>query len=538
MFFDPSPPPAFGESPQALLQNGFHLLQQGRVQEAWNAFQSVVRLDPDSALGHHMVGLIALRAGQVELGVESLRRSIALDPSDPSAYGNLANGLRDLGRHDEALLAYDKALALAPTFLDALNNRANLFIKIGRHGDALADYDRALAQNARIPFMHNQRANALRLLGRHGEALDACAAALALDPAHGDAHLNRATVLGELGRYEEAVADYEACLALNPDRPEAQFYSGTALLALGDYERGWARYEARTRLKGQWRVVSDLDAAAPAWFGETPLQGKTILLHAEQGLGDTIQFSRYADLAKAQGATVILQVDAPLVSLVSTLKGADRVIAKDDPRPDFDLHASIMSLPGAFRTTLATVPAQTPYLRADPAKVAAWSQRLGPRTRPRVGLVWAGGIKPDRPDLVRRNMPLRLLAPLADAEVDFVSLQKGEAAEAELARLVAAGWNGPAMFEAAGDLRDFSDTAALVETLDLLITVDTSTAHLAGALGKPVWILNRYDNCWRWMRERADSPWYPTARLFRQSAFGDWAPVVRDVAEALKTLEA
>jgi tetratricopeptide (TPR) repeat protein len=532
VFSGPSSPS--NASPQALLQTGFQLLQQGRMQEAWNAFQTLVRLDPNSALGHHMVGLIALRTGQLDLGVQSLRRSIALDPSDPSAYGNLANGLRDLGRTDEALQAYGKALAVAPTFLDALNNRANLLVKIGRHADALADYDRAIAQNARVPSLHNQRANALRLLERHDDALQACAAALALDPAHAEALLNRATVLGELGRHRDAVADYEACLALNPDQAEAQFYGATAYLALGDYARGWPRYEARKRLKGAWRVVSALDDAAPAWFGETSLEGKTLLLHAEQGLGDTLQFARYANLAKAQGATVILQVDAPLVSLISTLKGADRVIAKDGARPPFDLHASIMSLPGAFRTTLDTVPAATPYLSADTAKVAAWAQRLGPKTRPRVGLVWAGGLKPDRPDLVRRNIPLRLLEPLAQADVDFVSLQKGEGTEGELAALLAQGWTGPAMIEAAADLHDFSDTAALVQALDLVITVDTSTAHLAGALGKPVWILNRYDNCWRWMTDRADTPWYPTARLFRQRTFGDWTPVVGEVVEALR----
>jgi tetratricopeptide (TPR) repeat protein len=538
VFFDPSPPPAFGESPQALLQSGLQLLQQGRVQEAWNAFQSVVRMDPDSALGHHMVGLIALGAGQLEPGVESLKRSIALDPSDPSAYGNLGNGLRDLGRHDEALRAYGKALALSPTFLHALNNRAILFSRLGRFDEALADYDRALASDGRAAFLHNHRANALLMLGRRAEALESCTEAIRLDTAYGEAYLNRGTILAELGRDAEAIADYEACLALNPDRAEAQFYSGTSYLTLGDYGRGWPLYEARTRLRGPRRVVADADFEQPVWFGEAPLAGKTILLHSEQGLGDTLQFCRYADLAKAQGATVILQVEAPLVSLLSTLSGADRVLAKGEVLPEFDLHASIMSLPGAFRTTLQTVPAETPYLRADPGKTAAWATRLGPRTRPRVGLVWSGGVRPERPDLVRRNMPLSLLAPLAAAPVDFVSLQKGAQAEGELARLRAARWNGPAMFEAAADLKDFSDTAALMQNLDLVITVDTSTAHLAGALGKPVWILNRFDNCWRWMRERADSPWYPTARLFRQKAFGDWAPVVQEVAAALTTFEA
>jgi tetratricopeptide (TPR) repeat protein len=524
----------YGSSPQALLQTGFQLLQQGRVEEAWNAFHSALRLDPKSAVGHHMVGLIALQTGQLETGVESMRRSIALDPSDPAAHGNLANGLRDLGRTDEALEAYGAALAITPSFLNALSNRAVLFSRLDRFDEALADYDRALSLAGGAASLHNNRAYVLRVLGRHAEALASCDTALRLDPAYADAHLNHATVLAELGRHEEAVAAYDACLALNPDRVEALFYSGAAHLTLGDYERGWQRYEARTRMQGMRRANAEF--TQPVWNGDTPLKGKTILLHSEQGLGDTLQFCRYANLVKAQGATVILQVETPLVRLLSSLTGADRVLAKGADVPDFDLHASLMSLPHAFRTRLETVPAEVPYLYAEPHKITAWAQRLGPRTRPRVGLVWSGGSQSDRPDLRnvyrRRDIALAMLAPLAQADVDFVSLQKGEPAVSELA-----GWDGPPILNTAASLHDFSDTAALVENLDLVITVDTSAAHLAGALGKPVWILNRFDSCWRWMRERTDSPWYPSARLFRPKTFDDWAPVVQDVAEALRTFK-
>jgi tetratricopeptide (TPR) repeat protein len=527
-----------GSSPsaQALLETGFRSLQHGRGQAAWDAFHALLRLEPDNALGHHMVGLMALQAGQLEMGVASLRRSIALDPADPAAYGNLANGLRDLGRTGEALEAYAQALALAPRFLDALHNRAVLFSRLGRFEAALADYDAALAQEGRIAALHNARASALLALGRHGEALDSCAAALRLDPANGDAQLNRASVLCELGRHEEALAAYDACLAVNPGRPAALYYSGTAWLTLGDYGRGWALYEARLGLGGVRGAGPQAGFAQPAWTGETPLSGKTLLLTSEQGLGDTLQFCRYADLAKAQGATVILQAEAPLVALLSTLKGADRVLAKGAALPPFDLHASLMSLPHAFGTRLDTVPAQVPYLHAEPDKVAAWARRLGPKTRPRVGLAWAGGFQAERTDLrtvyQRRDIPLAMLAPLAGAEVDFVSLQKGEPAHGELAH-----WAGPAMLDPAAELHDLSHTAALIENLDLVITVDTAVAHLAGALGKPVWILNRFDSCWRWMRERTDSPWYPTARLFRQQTLGDWPPVVREVGEALRAFK-
>jgi tetratricopeptide (TPR) repeat protein len=218
------------------------------VEDAWNAFHALLRLDPNSALGHHMVGLIALRTGRLEMGVESLRRSITLDPSDPAAYGNLGNGLRDLGRTDEALQAYGTALAMAHSLLDALNSRAQ-------------------EQGRRVALLHNDSASVLRSLGRHAEALDGCAAALRADPSYGDAHLNRATVLSDLGRYEEALADYEACLAVDPGRPEALFHSATAYLALGDYERGWERYETRMDLQGMRRIVPDIGFTQPIWTG-------------------------------------------------------------------------------------------------------------------------------------------------------------------------------------------------------------------------------------------------------------------------------
>jgi hypothetical protein len=636
-------------SVQGLLQTGFQLFQQGRAEEAWNAFHEAVARDPQSAFAHHMIGLIALQAGALEMGVDSLRRAIALQPDDPAAWGNLANGLRELQRTDEALEAYARALTLAPGFADALNNRAILLGRLGRHAESLADYDRAIAAEPRAPSLHNNRAdalralgraeeavagyqhalaldpdlveawynlggvlaahrrpkealaafdkalalrpgmvearmnranvlvdlarhdealegydqalaflradaaeaapafsnraNVLRMLGRHAEAIESCDVAIRLDPAYADPLLNRAAVEMELGRIEKAAADAEASLALNPDLADAGFIGGMAHLSLGDFERGWARYEARLDMRGQNQFAAERDLPQPYWRGQAPLEGKTLLLYSEQGLGDTLQFCRYAALAKAAGANVILEVEAPLVRLLSTLEGADLVLEKGAPLPPFDLHASLMSLPLAFGTRLDTVPAKIPYLYAEPDKAAAWAARLhahfGGRRRPRVGLVWSGGFRPDQPSQWninrRRNIPLETLAPLAGAAVDFVSLQKGEPAESELAALVAQGWNGPALADFASGLNDFSDTAALIDNLDLVISVDTSTAHLAGAMDKPVWILNRFDNCWRWLLHRSDSPWYPTARLFRQAGFDDWAPVVREVAAALKS---
>jgi tetratricopeptide (TPR) repeat protein len=632
-------------SPQALLQTGFQLLQQGRLEEAWNAYHEALRLDPNQALAHHMIGLIALQAGQFEIGVESLQRSIALNPGDSVAYGNLGNGLSQLGRSDEALTAYAKALVLNPAFLDALNNRAILLGRLGRHAEALADYDRALTAEPRAAFVHNNRAealkglgrteealasydqaialdpsgtdaiynranleaelrlreaaetdyrrvislrpdhleahvnlgnlladldrpaealasydlalamrpdlppalsnraDALRMLGRYDEALDTCGRAIALDPSFSDALINRAAVLFELARHREAADDFEAALRLDPGRAEAETHLGCALLALGDYQAGWARYEARSRItEERSRFVVDRAFGRTQWRGEEPLQGKTILLHSEQGLGDTLQFCRYASLAEAAGARVVLEAEKPLLPVLETLAGVETVVEKGTALPEFDLHCSLMSLPRAFRTSLETVPAAVPYLHADRDKVRSWAKRLGARGRPRVGLVWSGGFRADRPQLWalnrRRNIALELLAPLAAADADFYSLQKGQPAEGELAELQARGWDGPAITDFTADLHDFGDTAALIDNLDLVISVDTSTAHLAGAMGKPVWLLNRFDSCWRWMTDRADSPWYPTLRLFRQKRIGEWGPVVEDVARTLQDFRA
>jgi tetratricopeptide (TPR) repeat protein len=621
---------------QALLQTGFQLLQQGRAEEAWNAFHQVLQADPDNALAHHMVGLIAMQAGQLEIGVESMRRSIALQPGDPVAHGNLGNGLRDLGRLDEALAAYAMALALAPDFLDALNNRAILHGRAGRPAEALQDYDRALAIDPAVAFLHNNRAealralgrfdealagwdravaldpgsvealynranlladlrrreaaardyeaaialnpayvqallnfgnllvdlgrqaealalydrvlalqgdlapalsnraNALRMLGRYDEALESCDAAIRLDPAYPDPLLNRAGVKFELGRVRDAVADYEACLSLKPDMAEAGFTGGMAHLSLGDYERGWELYEARLRMRGASQFVAERNVPQPYWRGQTPLQGKTLLLFSEQGLGDTLQFCRYVPLMHP-GAKIVLEVEQPSLRLLSRLPGVTTILARGDELPPFDLQCPLMSLPRAFRTTLDSIPADTPYLFADDAAVAVWRARLAGLDGLRVGLVWAGQSRPE-PTLAaldrRRSVSLARMAPLGEVPgVHWISLQKGEpAAESKNPP------QGMVLHDFTEELDDFDDTAALIANLDLVITIDSAVVHLAGALGKPVWLLNRFDTCWRWLLGRDDSLWYPTLRQFRQPRPGDWDSVILRIREALQRL--
>ncbi len=271
----------------------------------------------------------------------------------------------------------------------------------------------------------------------------------------------------------------------------------------------------------------------PLWLGEQDIAGKTLFLWWEQGLGDTIQFCRYATLAEARGAQVVMSVQQPLRELLKRISPTIRIVEQDEVPADFDYHCPLLSLPVAFGTTLETIPAKIPYLRSNSEKSLFWQEKLGEKNKPRVGLVWSGGFRPDQPEVWsvnrRRNIPLATLAALKNPDIEFYSLQKGQPAESELAELVRGNWDGPRLIDFTSLLNDFSDTAALIENLDLVISVDTSTAHLAGALGKPVWILNRFDTDWRWLLERTDSPWYPTAKLYRQEKAGDWDAVVRRV---------
>jgi hypothetical protein len=341
-------------------------------------------------------------------------------------------------------------------------------------------------------------------------------------------------VLAILGRSAEADASFREALRLQPDQADAHANRGMALLLAGQFEEGWREFE--WRWKTAFMATRARNFAAPLWNGEA-IGDRVLLLHAEQGLGDTLQFCRYAPLITG-GARVVLEVQASLVRLLSRLPGVAQIVARGESLPPFDLHCPLLSLPRAFGTTLETIPAATPYLAADPAEATLWRKRLASLPGLRVGLVWAGGPRTPVPKLIaidmRRSLTLKTLAPLAEVSgVSFVSLQKSSPA-AQAANPPP----GMALADFSVELHDFAATAALIEALDLVISVDTSVVHLAGALGKPVWLLNRFDNCWRWMLKREDSPWYPTLRQFRQPSAGDWSSVISAVKDALQHLVA
>ena len=447
--------------------------------------------------------------------------------------GVLASGahraveLHRAGRLADAAIEYERLLEAFPGHPQLLLGLGTVRLQLGELERGLALLDRLLAAVPNHPLALSNRGNALRALGRPEEALRSYDRAIAARPDHASAYYNRGALLHEMRRFDQALRDYDRAIALSPDLAEVQWNKALLHLVNGNYEEGWRLYEWRWRgpQKDMLRPF-----AQPLWLGREPLRGRRILLHAEAGLGDTIQFCRYAPLVAALGAQVDLEVPAPLLALVSTLRAPCNLIRRGDPLPEFDLHCPLMSLPLALGTTVATIPADVPYLYADPAKVEDWKRRLGAGSAPRIGLAWSGSAiyQNDR----QRSLPLGALAELMSLPVEFHALQKDIRADdrealRELGRV--------RLHE--GRLNDFSDTAALLELMDLVVSVDTSVAHLAGAMGKPVWVLLPFLPDHRWFLDRADSPWYPTATLLRQSRQGDWPGVIAELARRLATFD-
>jgi tetratricopeptide (TPR) repeat protein len=404
----------------------------------------------------------------------------------------------------------------------ALYKVGTLFGAWARHQQALECYEGALASDPGYVEAHYGRGTALSALDRFEEAASCFERVPALRPEFLNALYGRAFCLSALNRHTEAIACYDQLLARQPDRADALFGRGVSVLALGDLPRGFQGLEHRkqSRDRKSWSPPS------PAWWGDVPLAGKTILLYPDGGLGDAIQFVRYVPLLMDKGARVILQVPAKLRALMSGAPFTAEVITHGERLPGHDFHCPMIRLPLVLGTTLATIPASRCYLRADAARVAAWGKRLGPRRRPRVGIAWAGS-KLNRDYNRRRSVPLEALRPLADLDCELISLQR-PVPKHDRAALRAM----PRLNRLGESLTDFAEIAAVIENLDVVIAIDSAIAHLAGALGKPVWLLLCYGAEWRWLTDRTDSPWYPTARLFRQTAPGDWDGVVAEVKGA------
>jgi tetratricopeptide (TPR) repeat protein len=480
------------------LQRGVDLHHAGHLDAAEKLYRTALQQRPDFSPAWATLGLARMAAGALDEAEQHQREALRLDPTLPEAHNGLGLVHYQYGRVAEAENCFRGCLRLWPEHPGAHLNLAVALQSRGHLQAAEASYRDALRFGADAARVYN----------------------------------NLSVLLREMGLIAEAGEAARMALRLGPDRPDAQVNLAMILLLTGRWAEAWAPYEARWQLGDP--AAQRRRFPQSLWTGEQPVAGKTILLHAEQGFGDTVQFCRYASLVAAQGARVVLEVQPPLVRLLARLPGVAQVVAAGDVLPDFDLHCPLMSLPRAFATTPETVPASVPYLTAGPSHQAAWRDALAPLPGRRVGLVWAGSARAWLPHAAaldrRRSMRLADMAPLAAVRgCSFVSLQLGPPA-AQLNEPPA----GLLVHQVAEALGDFADTAALVANLDLVIAVDTAVAHLAGALGRPVWLLNRFDTCWRWLLGREDSPWYPTLRQFRHDGREDWPNVMQRVAAALE----
>jgi tetratricopeptide (TPR) repeat protein len=510
-------------SPDAHYNRGVALGELKRSSEALESYDRAIALKPDYADAHYNRGNALYELERHSEALRAYERALAIEPGYAEAHNNRGIVLNHLGSHADALESYEQAIALRPDYASAWNHRGVALLELNRLEEALASHDRAIAINPDYAEALNNRGNVLIDLDRAAEALPCLERAVALRPDYAEAWYNRGNALRELHRHAEAVASYERALALRPDYAAAHWNLADCCLLLGDFARGWEEYEWRWKLPQ--REQGRRDFVQPLWRRGPPAEGKTVLLHSELGLGDTLLFCRYAGEVAKLGAKVVLEVQPSLLTLLADLEGVTELLPRGAPLPAFDSHRPLLSLPLAFETDLSSIPAVIPYVRSDRARVAAWQERLGPKAKPRAGLVWSGSaaLKNDK-----RSMALVEMLPLlANARAEWISLQKDVPA-ADMGLLA----SRADLHHVGNELNDFAATAAVVELMDIIVTVDTSVANLAGAMGKPVWILlpfNPHD--WRWMLDREDSPWYPTARLFRQPAPGDWAGVVRRVAE-------
>jgi tetratricopeptide (TPR) repeat protein len=514
---------------------GASLRALGRLAEALQSHSRAVAIEPGNGQMLRNRAVLHLLLQQYPAAIKDYRDAGAILGEQPRDLIGLGAALLALDRHAEALAPLEKAAALLPDEIESHIQRGVALLRLERHAEAVASFDRALAIERRTSVLNN-RGVALAALGRSEEALQSFIESAAHDGGIADTHTNMGVVFKSLGDYRQAGLQFDRALSIKHDDAAANFESAFLHLTLGRFRQGWPQYEARFRVPAL--RIAQRNFHAPRWLGKESVAGKTLLVHAEQGLGDTIQFARYVPLLRERGAAVVFEVMPSLRALMGSLPGEPRIIARGDAPPPLDFHSPLLSVPLAFDTQLATIPHSTPYLAAEPERTAFWTQQLRGLSGLRVGLAWQGNAQVERLIWARgRSMPLSVLAPLAAvAGVTLVSLQKGPGAEQLLTvpfrdRIVDLGTE----FDGGGDA--FLDCAAVMANLDLVITTDTSIAHLAGALGRPVWVALNSAADWRWLLDRTDSPWYPSMRLFRQpDRLQGWEPVIAELSNALSAL--
>ena len=510
-----------------LIVLGAGLLDSGKIDAAAELFAGLHGLDPANPEVNKHLGIIQATRGDFRGAIPFLQRAMAATPHDVLAHNVLSVCAFETGDYDAALASADRAIALLKVFAPAHNNRGNALGRLGRPDEALEAFQAALALAPDDAVTLLNLANILRDLGRADEALTSLDRALALDPRIPEAHSNRGNVLQDLGRREAALESYAAALALDPNLVSARWNRSLCNLLLGRFEDGWRDYEWRWR-RGR-PETAPRDLAAPLWLGQAPLAGKSILLHCEQGLGDSIQFIRYAPIVAQLAGKVVVEAFSPLVELFGSVAGVADVVVRGAAQPVVDFQCPLMSLPLALGDFGAAPPIAPPYLSPSPERRAAWRERLGPSDRLRVGLACSGSSTHGADHL--RSLPLADLAAGLPMGPEYHLVQK-DLGPADQGALEALGgvtaWGH--------HLNDLADTAALIELMDVIVSVDTSVAHLAGALDRPVRILVAFDPDWRWGLSGETTPWYPSARIRRQTTRGDWSGPVSDIAEELAAM--
>jgi tetratricopeptide (TPR) repeat protein len=509
------------EHADALHLLGTLTLQMGQTENAVDLIQHAVRVNPNAAEYCNNLGVALRSAGKLDEAVAAYERAVQLNPNHAQAHSNLSIVLRDKGDLEGAVASSRRALRVKPNYAEAYGNLANALKDQGNLTEAINAYRRALNIRPENAEMQSNLGAALADHGQLDKAIAFYHRSIEIKPDYADAYNNLANALKEKKQFDDAIAAYGKAIEIKPDYADAHLNRALCRLLLGDFENGWPEYEWRWRAKSQ---MTPRFFMMPQWTGGE-LHGQKILLYAEQGIGDTLQFMRYAPLVAARGGAVILECQPPLKRLLANLPGVETVIAASESSPNFEQHCPLLSLGFIFRTDLNSIP-DLPILKVDSQLVETWRGKLRSDGL-KVGLAWAGNPKhiKDR----QRSISLSQLSPLGRVKnVVFYSIQKGDAAKQIVPR-------GMQLIDFAQDINDFADTAALIANLDLIITVDTAVAHLAGTMGKPVWLLLPFVPDWRWFLDRQDSPWYPTMRLFRQSKFGDWGKVIQSVASALAT---
>jgi len=520
-----SPPITPKEVANALVTEGLSFISNCNFSQAQKSFEKALIAQPNNFEALHLLGTLFAFLKDYSLALRFLSKALEANPNNSNCLYNIGLTLQELKDYTNAIICYDQATAIKPDYAEAHCQRGFSLQKLIRYDEAIASYTQAVTINPNYADAFYNLGIVLYKSKHFDEALASYNQAITIRPDYAEAYYNRGITLQEIGVVGQAINSFKKAIALQPDYIRARWNLSLVLLLMGNFEEGWLEYESRWQNKELHGTLGARKFLEPLWLGKESLKDKTILLYAEQGLGDTIQFCRYTQSVSALGAKVILEVQPELVTLLNNLEGVHQIIARDSKAPEFDYQCPLLSLPLAFKTTLQNIPS-LPRITTRQDQLARWQAHLGAKVKARIGIVWSGSVSHKNDH--NRSFTLSTLLPYLPSDYEYISLQK-EVRDVDKEALSEHG-----NIKHFGNLlQDFTDTAALCSLMDIIICVDTSTAHLAAALGMPTWLLLPYQPDWRWLLDRDDSPWYPSMKIYRQVKIGDWSSVFENVKSNL-----